>query len=83
MQHSTEKLRWRYYNHEKIANRTIVLEKGHVDVYTENDITLYAYQTRKTCENAAEMKEKVEKAYPNYSGMSYLDMTVGFFFPAK
>ena len=46
MQHSTEKLRWRYYNHEKIANRMIVLEKSHVDVYTENDITLYAYQTR-------------------------------------
>ena len=22
------------------------MEKGHVDVYTENDITLYAYQTR-------------------------------------
>lgn len=36
-----------------------------------------------TCENAAEMKEKVAKAYPNYSGMNYLDMTVGCFFPTK
>lgn len=35
------------------------------------------------CENAAEMKEKVNAKYPEYSGMNYLDMTVGFFFPAN
>ena len=30
----------------KTAKRTVELDKGHVDVYTENGITLYAYQTR-------------------------------------
>ena len=36
-----------------------------------------------TCESAEEMKSKVQAKYPNYSGMNYLDMTVGFFFPNK
>lgn len=35
------------------------------------------------CENATEMKEKVNAKFPEYSGMNYLDMTVGFFFPEK
>ena len=30
----------------KTAKRTVELDKGHVDVYTENSVTLYAYQTR-------------------------------------
>lgn len=60
--------------------------------YTPEDLkdaqTKVAYlkqlkEIARTCENAVKMKEKVEKAYPNYSGMNYLDMTVGFFFPAK
>ncbi|MEI3077951.1 MAG: hypothetical protein V8T00_01115 [Oscillospiraceae bacterium] len=36
-----------------------------------------------TCKSAAEMKQKVEDAYPGNSGLNYLDMTVGFFFPGK
>ena len=35
------------------------------------------------CESAGEMKARVTEKYPEYSGMNYLDMTVGFFFPAK
>ena len=35
------------------------------------------------CESAAEMKTKVQERYPDYGGMNYLDMTVGFFFPQK
>lgn len=35
------------------------------------------------CESAEEMKAKVLAEYPDYSGLNYLDMTVGFFFPAK
>ena len=35
------------------------------------------------CESADEMKARVTEKYPEYSGMNYLDMTVGFFFPAK
>ena len=27
------------------------------------------------------MKAKVQAKYPDYSGLNYLDMTVGFFFP--
>ena len=29
------------------------------------------------------MRQKVQAQYPNYSGLNYLDMTVGFFFPGK
>lgn len=36
-----------------------------------------------TCSSADEMKAKVQAQYPDYSGMNYLDMTVGFFFPGK
>jgi len=36
-----------------------------------------------TCETAEEMREKVNAKYIGYSGLNYLDMTVGFFFPAK
>ena len=36
-----------------------------------------------TCDSADEMRQKVQAQYPNYSGLNYLDMTVGFFFPGK
>lgn len=36
-----------------------------------------------TCGSAAEMKAKVQEKYAGYSGLNYLDMTVGFFFPGK
>ena len=35
------------------------------------------------CASADEMRKRVQERYPNYSGMNYLDMTVGFFFPSK
>ncbi|MCM1440127.1 MAG: hypothetical protein NC131_13130 [Roseburia sp.] len=35
------------------------------------------------CESADEMKEKVKAKFTDYSGLNYLDMTVGMFFPAK
>ena len=35
------------------------------------------------CDTAAEMKEKVQAEYPDYSDMNYLDMTVEFFFSNK
>ena len=35
----------------KIAERTVMLDKGRVDVYTENGVTLYAYQTRDLIDN--------------------------------
>ena len=35
------------------------------------------------CTNAEEMKKAVSEKYPEYSGLNYLDMTVGFFFPTK
>ena len=37
-------------------------------------------ETAAACKSAEEMKEKVMKLYPDYSGNNYLDMTVGFFF---
>ncbi len=35
----------------------------------------------KECSKADEFKEKVKIKYPEYSGLNYLDMTAGFFFP--
>ena len=35
----------------KTADRTVALDKGRVDVYTKNGITLYAYQTRDLIDN--------------------------------
>lgn len=34
-----------------------------------------------TCSTKDEMIEKVKKEYSNYSGINYLEMTAGFFFP--
>ena len=34
------------------------------------------------CQTAADFKAAVQQKYPAYSGENYLDMTVGFFFPA-
>ncbi len=33
------------------------------------------------CGSGTEFKEKVMAKYPNYSGLNYLDMSAGFFFP--
>ena len=35
----------------------------------------------KESSNAEEFKNKVKEKYPNYSGLNYLDMTAGYFFP--
>lgn len=35
----------------------------------------------KECSNANEFKDKVKIKFPEYSGLNYLDMTAGFFFP--
>lgn len=60
--------------------------------YTPEDLkdakTKVAYLTELkeialSCESAEEMKAAVQQKYPDYSGMNYLDMTVGFFFPNK
>lgn len=53
------------------------------DAKTKVDYLTELKEIALTCENAREMKEKVQAKYPNYSGMNYLDMTVGFFFPNK
>ena len=58
--------------------------------YTPEDLkdaqTKVAYLTELkeialTCESADEMRAKVQAKYPDYSGVNYLNMTVGFFFP--
>ena len=37
----------------------------------------------KESKNAADFENKVKTKYPEYSGLNYLDMTAGFFFPQK
>ena len=37
----------------KTADRTVALDKGRVDIYTKNGVTLYAYQTRDLIDNEA------------------------------
>lgn len=53
------------------------------DAQTKIDY-LYALKAiSEECESAAEMKERVAARFADYSGLNYLDMTVGMFFPAK
>lgn len=53
------------------------------DAKTKTDY-LYALKAiSEQCETAAEMKEKVMAEFSDYSGLKYLDMTVGMFFPSK
>lgn len=35
----------------------------------------------KESSNAEEFKDKVKAKFPAYSGLNYLDMTAGYFFP--
>lgn len=35
----------------------------------------------KECTNSEEFKENIKTKYPEYSGLNYLDMTAGYFFP--
>ena len=35
----------------------------------------------KESENVTDFENKVKEKYPEYSGLNYLDMTAGFFFP--
>ena len=53
------------------------------DAKTKVDYLMDLKEIALTCESADEMKAKVQAKYPDYSGMNYLDMTVGFFFPNK
>jgi len=60
--------------------------------YTPEDLkdaeTKVAYlkdlkEIAENCESADEMRKKVNEKYADYSGLNYLDMTVGFFFPEQ
>lgn len=53
------------------------------DVRTKVDYLNNIKEIALECDNADEMKKKVNEKYPEYSGLNYLDMTVNFFFPAK
>lgn len=53
------------------------------DVRTKVDYLDNIKEIALECDNADEMKKKVNEKYPEYSGLNYLDMTLNFFFPAK
>lgn len=53
------------------------------DVQTKIDYLSDLKRLAAACHSAEEMKEKVAARYPGYSGQNYLDMTVGYFFPAS
>lgn len=53
------------------------------DAQTKIDYLYTLKEIALECESAKEMKEKINAKYPEYSGGNYLDMIVGFFFPAK
>ena len=53
------------------------------DVKTKIDYLKDLKNISNACTNAEEMKKAVSEKYPEYSGMNYLDMTVGIFFPTK
>ena len=53
------------------------------DAQTKVDYLTNLKEIALESESADEMKAKVLSQYPDYNGMNYLDMTVGFFFPNK
>lgn len=53
------------------------------DAQTKVDYLTNLKEIALESESGDEMKAKVQEQYPDYSGMNYLDMTVGFFFPNK
>lgn len=53
------------------------------DAQTKVDYLTNLKEIALESESTDEMKAKVQEQYPDYSGMNYLDMTVGFFFPNK
>lgn len=52
------------------------------DVKTKIDYVKNIKSIANKSANAEEFKEKVKSEYPNYSGLNYLDITAGVFFPA-
>lgn len=53
------------------------------DAQTKIDYLYALKEISESCESADEMKDKVMAKFKGYSGLNYLDMTVGMFFPAK
>lgn len=53
------------------------------DVDTKIDYLENLKELAKESENAEVFEKKVKDRYPEYSGLNYLDMTAGFFFPNK
>lgn len=53
------------------------------DVDTKIDYLENLKELAKESENAEAFEKKVKDRYPEYSGLNYLDMTAGFFFPNK
>lgn len=51
------------------------------DVDTKIDYLENIKLIAKESEDSNEFKEKVKNKYPKYSGLNYLDMTAGYFFP--
>lgn len=51
------------------------------DVETKIDYLKNIKIIAKQSKNINEFKENVKVKYPEYSGLNYLDMTAGFFFP--
>lgn len=52
------------------------------DVKTKIDYVKNIKSIANKSANAEKFKEKVKSEYPNYSGLNYLDITAGAFFPA-
>ena len=53
------------------------------DAQTKIDYLKQLKEISKTCKTASEMKEKVAAQFAEYSGLNYLDMTVGMFFAQR
>ena len=51
------------------------------DVDTKIEYLESIKKIAKESKDINEFKEKIEKEYPNYSGLNYLEMTAGYFFP--
>ena len=75
-------------NNYKEKGYNLILSSHYVpetisDVNTKIEYLEELKTIAKESSNADEFKNKVKEKFPTYSGLNYLDMTAGYFFPQK
>ena len=60
---------------------TVILNDGGSEEKQKKEQVEELKELAKESKDATDFENKVKAKYPEYSGLNYLDMTAGFFFP--